>query len=149
MTQVVAGVARVLGDPVHDRSNSAEKGGLTMGVLEVCQRCGIEPPTFEERGGSVYVTFRAQILTDAELGQRVPPQVTPQVAEILKAAVSPCTRAELQQAAGLKDREHFRKAYLEPLLEAVWLEMTIPEKPRSSRQRYQTTPAGRRALEGR
>ena len=76
------------------------------------------------------ITLRTQILPGVDLGG-----VTPQDAEVLKAAGSPSTRAELQQAAGLKDREHFRKAYLEPLLEAGLLEMTIPAKPRSSRQR--------------
>ena len=35
---------------------------------------------------------------------------------------------------------------LKPLLESGWLEMTIPDKPRSSKQRYRTTEAGLRAL---
>ncbi|MEX0713214.1 MAG: hypothetical protein WD278_12740 [Pirellulales bacterium] len=66
---------------------------------------------------------------------------------ILAAAEKPCTRTDLQRAARLKDREHFRLAYLEPLLGAGWLEMTIPDKPRSSKQRYRTTEAGQRLLE--
>ncbi len=66
----------------------------------------------------------------------------------LKAARIPRTRAELQKAAGLKDRKHFRKAYLDPLVEAGLLEMTIPDKPRSSQQRYRTTAAGGTLLEG-
>jgi ATP-dependent DNA helicase RecG len=33
-------------------------------------------------------------------------------------------------------------AYLEPLLAAGWLQLTIPDKPRSSRQRYRTTDLG-------
>jgi hypothetical protein len=47
----------------------------------------------------------------------------------------------------LKDREHFRKGHLEPLLASGLLEMTIPDKPRSSLQRYRTTAAGVRLLE--
>jgi len=50
------------------------------------------------------------------------------------------------EAAGLRDREHFRSAYLEPLLDAGWIEMTIPDKPRSSKQRYRTTEAGKGVL---
>jgi hypothetical protein len=46
----------------------------------------------------------------------------------------------------LRDREHFRKGYLEPLLTVGWLERTIPDKPRSSRQRYRATAAGREVL---
>ncbi|MEI8186423.1 MAG: hypothetical protein WCG19_06990 [Chlorobiaceae bacterium] len=46
-------------------------------------------------------------------------------------------------AAAVKEREHFRKQYLEPLLSAGLLERSISDKPRSSKQRYRTTPAGR------
>jgi hypothetical protein len=61
--------------------------------------------------------------------------------------MEPRTREELQSAAGFKERKHFRKFYLEPLLAAGWLAMTIPDKPTSRLQRYRTTPEGRRALE--
>ncbi|HMP67917.1 MAG TPA: hypothetical protein PKA76_01095 [Pirellulaceae bacterium] len=77
------------------------------------------------------------------------PQVTPQVLAIVAAAERPCTRNDLRMAAGLKDREYFRTANLdpEPLLAARWFDMTIPDKPRSSKQRYRTIDAGRRILE--
>jgi len=52
----------------------------------------------------------------------------------------------LQRALVLKDEEHFRKAYLLPALEAGLIEMTIPEKPRSSKQKYRLTKKGRRYL---
>jgi hypothetical protein len=75
------------------------------------------------------------------------PQVTPQIVAVLQVAAQKAnSRGELQKAAGIKDREHFRKAYLEPLLLAGWLERTIPDKPRSRMQRYRTTEAGREAI---
>jgi len=43
---------------------------------------------------------------------------------------------------GLKDRKHFGEAYLQPALDAGLLEMTIPDKPQSSKQRYRLTAAG-------
>ena len=76
------------------------------------------------------------------------PASTPQVLAILKAAASgEKTREELQIAAEIKDREHFRKEYLEALLSAELLERTIPDKPRSPKQRYRTTAGGRSVLE--
>ena len=81
-----------------------------------------------------------------QVGEQVTPQVTPQVIAVLEAAQTARTRRELQRAVGLRDREHFRKTYLEPLLAAGWLEMTIPDKPRSSKQRYRTTDLGRKVL---
>ncbi len=78
--------------------------------------------------------------------EQVTEQVTGQAAAILEAARVPRTRAELQEV-GFKHRPHFIKAYLEPLLAAGWLEMTIPDKARSSKQRYRTTEPGLKMLD--
>ncbi|MYB99846.1 MAG: transcriptional regulator, partial [Gemmatimonadetes bacterium] len=48
--------------------------------------------------------------------------------------------------AGRKDRTKFRNQVLKPLLEAGWIEMTIPDRPTSRNQRYRTTGAGREVL---
>ena len=76
------------------------------------------------------------------------PQVAPQVACVLEAASTACSFAKLQAAAGLKDRVHFLKTHLEPLLLAGWIERTIQDKPRSSKQKYRLTVAGKRSVEG-
>ncbi len=57
------------------------------------------------------------------------------------------TRQQLQTALKLKNDEHFRKSYLLPALEAGLIEMTIPDKPRSSKQKYRLTMAGQALLE--
>ena len=56
------------------------------------------------------------------------------------------SRQQVQESLGLKHARHFREVYLEPTLQAGLVEMTIPDKPRSSKQRYRLTPAGRRYL---
>ncbi|MEE8585926.1 MAG: hypothetical protein V3T83_13850 [Acidobacteriota bacterium] len=66
---------------------------------------------------------------------------------MLAAARQPASRDELQQASGLADRKHFRMNYLEPLLTDGWLERSIPDKPRSPKQRYRITPIGLAVLE--
>lgn len=81
-----------------------------------------------------------------EVTAQVTEQVTEQVAIMLRAACEPRSLKELQGAVGLKHRPHFIKSYLEPLLAAKWLQMTIPDKPRSSKQRYRTTDLGRKIL---
>jgi ATP-dependent DNA helicase RecG len=47
----------------------------------------------------------------------------------------------------MKHRETFMKNYIHQLIEDGILSMTIPDKPRSSKQRYVTTPAGIKQLE--
>ena len=43
---------------------------------------------------------------------------------------------ELMESLELKHRPTFRDNYLLPALELGYIEMTIPDKPRSSKQRY-------------
>jgi hypothetical protein len=79
---------------------------------------------------------------------QVTAQVAAQVAAVLRAAIPAAqSREQLQGAAEISHREHFRLAYLEPLLKAGWLERTIPDKPKSRLPRYRTTAAGLAALQ--
>ena len=59
----------------------------------------------------------------------VAPEVTPEV-RLLSVLVGEMNRQQLKEALGLKDDEHFRKAYLLPALDAGLIEMTIPDKGR-------------------
>jgi hypothetical protein len=56
------------------------------------------------------------------------------------------SREELQAVIGIGHRQHFLLKYLRPLLEAGWLERTIPDKPRSRDQRYRITVLGLKVL---
>lgn len=51
-------------------------------------------------------------------------------------------RRGIQEVLQLKHEDHFRDNYLTPALEAGLVEMTIPGKPKSSRQRYRLTAKG-------
>jgi ATP-dependent DNA helicase RecG len=126
-------------------------GRGTNRVIEECERYDIEPPTFEEIGGAVFVTFRAQIGP----GAGTKPQVGTKSAlsrhqvQVLEAARDPQPIASLMELCGRADRTKFRDQVVRPLLEAGLLEMTVPDKPRSSRQQYRTTAAGERLVEER
>jgi hypothetical protein len=52
------------------------------------------------------------------------------------------SREELQATLGLSDRKSFRERYLRPALDAGWIEMTVPEKPKSRVQRYRLSASG-------
>ena len=72
-------------------------------------------------------------------------EVTPEV-RLISVLTGEMTRQQLKEALGLKDDEHFRKAYLLPALDVGLIEMTIPDKPRSSKQKYRLTDKGRQRL---
>lgn len=79
--------------------------------------------------------------------ERVTPQDTPQdtmqVGELLMIFTGVHTREELQKMLGLSDREHFRKTYLQPAIEAGYVALTIPDKPTSRNQKYYLTEKGK------
>lgn len=55
---------------------------------------------------------------------------------------------EMMEHMHLRHRETFLVNYLCPLLKEDLLEMTIPDKPRSSEQKYRLTEKGRKVLKG-
>ncbi|MDH6234995.1 ATP-dependent DNA helicase RecG [Mesorhizobium soli] len=61
---------------------------------------------------------------------------------IVSYADAPRSLAELMTHAGYRQRPHFVAAHLAPLLTGGVLRPTIPDKPRSSLQRYVLTEAG-------
>jgi ATP-dependent DNA helicase RecG len=134
---------------VFFRAGLIEKWGRgTNRVIEMCRRHGIAAPEFEQVGPSVVVRFRVKVGTTRVTTTQVSTQVTTQVAAVLEAARRPRSGSELQKIAKIQTREYFRRAYLDRLLRAGWIERTVPDKPRSRLQRYRTTEAGLRALEG-
>jgi hypothetical protein len=76
-------------------------------------------------------------------------QVTEQVGRLLQGLVGgPASAAELMRQLGLSHRPNFLAGYLHPALDAGLVEMTIPDRPRSSRQQYRLTPAARASVAG-
>ena len=57
------------------------------------------------------------------------------------------SNAQLREHLKINDRRHVRRSYIDPALEACLIEMTIPDKPNSSQQRYRLTAAGRQWLQ--
>ena len=53
-------------------------------------------------------------------------EVTPEV-RLLSVLAGEMSKQQLREALGLKDDEHYRKAYLLPALDSGLIEMTIPD----------------------
>ena len=52
------------------------------------------------------------------------------------------SRADLMQKLNLTHREYFRAEYIQKALEQGIIELTIPDKPKSSKQKYRLTQKG-------
>jgi len=70
-------------------------------------------------------------------------EVTGEVQRLLTVLVGEMKRTDIQQALALRHEDYFREAYLVPALTTGVIEMTIPGKPTSSKQKYRLTPKGR------
>jgi len=94
-----------------------------------------------------FIAFMLRMILDTVTSSTpgVAQEVTPEV-RLLSVLAGEMTRQQLKEALGLKDDEHFRKAYLLPALDAGLIEMTIPDKPRSSKQKYRLTDKGRQVM---
>jgi ATP-dependent DNA helicase RecG len=131
------------------RTGAVEVGGRgTDRVVEECKRWGVEPPRFEVVTGALCVTFPAATGPGVEARHQVGTKsaLSGHQVQVLEAATVPQSIAHFLQLCGRSDRTKFRDQVVRPLLEAGLLEMTVPSKPRSSRQRYRTTEAGKQAL---
>ena len=56
-------------------------------------------------------------------------------------------RLDIQAALKLKHEDHFRAAYLIPAMDGGFIEMTIPDKPKSRLQKYRLTEKGKAWLD--
>jgi ATP-dependent DNA helicase RecG len=78
---------------------------------------------------------------DSAVTGEVTPEVTPEVGKMLTVIQGEMSRTEIQQRLGLTDEKHFREHYQQPAVAMELIEMTIPDKPRSSKQKYRLTNA--------
>lgn len=95
-----------------------------------------------------FIEFMLTMIRDAlqELTstEQVREQVTEQVTRLLSAmGDTPLSAKEIMEKLGLSHRPTFLYSYLQPALAAGLIEMTRPDNPRSSNQKYRLTRTGR------
>ena len=109
---------------------------------------GSPAPLFETDDDRCAYVIRLPVhpLAEQAAGQ-VTPQVTPQVVHLIEILTGEMSRGDLMERVGLKDRMNFSHHYLIPALESKLVEMTLPDKPRSSKQRYRLSKLGQQWLQ--
>jgi len=144
----------LIADLLH-RIEFIEKAGTGIKrIRDEARKQGCPEPTFEVTGFFTATFFpNPEVRAAAEARGKGPaPQVGTKSApsrhqvEILARCREEQPLVELLVIAGRSDRTKFRNQVLGPLLAGGLLEMTIPGKPRSSKQRYRITAKGRDVL---
>lgn len=126
-------------------------------ILNAMKQNGSPPPQFEFDEDYSYfmvtlpvhpaVIEKEKENVEHQVTPQVTLQVTPQVEKLLKSVEGEKSRSEIMDEMELKDRMNFSFNYLQPALEEDLIEMTIPDKPRSSKQKYRLTQKGKEYLE--
>ena len=126
---------------------------LGTGVQRILQHYGKESFMFTEN--FIRVTFPADEdvikYLDKKATEQVTEQATEQVTEQVKKLIlimeNAQSREELMQLLNLSHREYFRAEFLQKSIELELVELTIPDKPKSSKQKYRLTEKGKKLKE--
>lgn len=145
---------------VFDKMHLIESWGTGIRrILEDCAHAGLPEPDFSEVGDAFRVEiYRKQVkqlapdhASTEQVSSKYPastrqvpgrfpaseePVLDGRMKDLVEYCAVPRKRIEMQEFLGLSDRENFRFAVLNPLLEKGLIKLTIPDKPTSSRQRY-------------
>ena len=135
--------------------------GRSTGISKILKQMkinGSPSPEFETDEDRSFFLIRLPVnpgtLSEetSELAIRARPQVTPPVTPPVKSLLVLLKKkgqlgAQLiREGLRLKDRTHAREAYINPALKSGFIEMTIPDKPKSSLQEYRLTAKGKRVV---
>ena len=126
-------------------------GSGTLNIMDWCMENGNPAPTWSEHTGSVYVAFKPAVLPVgehlqgiAQVGDKTGTKsaLSRHQVEVLEMCRNESKLTSLMAITSRTDRTKFRNQVLNPLLDSAFIEMTLPDKPRSSKQRYRLTPKG-------
>lgn len=125
-------------------------------VRNLCRAYGVAEPRIEVSEHWFSITFSRPLQQKRGWVETMPgpspdapevtPEVTPEVQRMISIMAGEMTRGEIQAKLGLKDEKHFRERYQQIAVQLGLIEMTIADKPRSSKQKYRLTEKGRKLL---
>ena len=145
---------RRIGEFLKELKLTEGRGTGIPKVLRAMQQNGSPAPRFQTDANREFLCATLPIHPralelDGDMGGNMggqPPMLLPKLKIQEHAILEFCreerTRAEIQTLLGLRDSQYLRQKYLQALIGLGYLEMTIPDKPRSVLQKYRTTRAG-------
>ena len=104
-------------------------------ILIEFKKAGLPSPIFAVRRGEFIVTFKNNIYENDSK-----PEKKKLPAAILDFCSTPRTRAELEEFTGYS-RFYTMANFVQPLIDGGLLKLTIPDKPKSSKQKYMSASA--------
>lgn len=101
-------------------------------IRKSMEAAGLEAPVFTDERG----TFRVTLYNDRHQQLREAEGPTEKEKDLLRFLKIPRSRQEIAERLGVGTIAYVMKAYVNPLIKRGLVKMTIPEKPRSQKQRF-------------
>ena len=149
----------LIAEPLYLTKYIERMGTGIHDMIERCREAGLPEPEFKLTDGFVTAIRRKPGKAFEAVGGKLAPEVIEQVGtksglsrdqvEILQNCASEKAIGELMNLIGRANRTKFRNQILRPLLDAGFIEMTISDKPTSSKQKYRLTVKGQKIVEER
>lgn len=140
----------LLAEPMYLTGYIERLGTGTRDMIRLCKKAGLPEPEFAQEGNFKLVFRRKEHVhrTSTEQVQgkyrASTGQVSQETQKLVNVINGEMKRSEIQTLLGLRHRDYFVDQFLKPAIEAGFIEMTIPDKPQSSKQKYRLTGAGKK-----
>ena len=108
-------------------------------IRDACDKAGCKVEFETPEDGFVVVFYRhgtQKLSGTAQKSAQKTAQKEEKINALLEYCKEPRARDEMMEFLGIKHRTTFRNDYLNPLLNEGKLAMTIPDKPRSKKQKF-------------
>ena len=133
----------LLAEPLYLAKYIERMGTGTGDMIKRCRDVGLPEPEFSLSDGFVTTIRRKAVSAAKQSTGEVAGEVAGEVERLVMVMHGDMKRSQLQGLLGLKHEDYFREAYLLPAIDKSFIEMTIPDKPKSSKQKYRLTPKGK------
>jgi ATP-dependent DNA helicase RecG len=135
----------LLAEPMYLAGYIERLGTGTSDMIRLCKDKKLKEPEFRQEDVFKTIIWRSCEITD-HVTDHVTDYVTDYVNEniirIISILSDEMNRNELMNALNLKHPGNFREKYLHPALKQGFIEMSIPDKPKSIKQKYRLTGKG-------
>ena len=143
----------LIAEPLFLTKYIEKAGSGTVDMINRCQKAGIRKPEFKTDGGFFILkawrkrakAVQAELaLSRDQVGTKS--GLSSDQVKILRKCSQGSKISELMKIASRTNRTKFREQVLNMLIQERLLEMTVPDKPRSSKQKYRLTKKGEKYL---
>ena len=135
----------LLAEPLYLAQYIERMGTGTLDMIRRCGDAGLSEPEFTDSSGFKITIWRAKPSEQIEVQTEfLRGDLESKVINLL--ADGPLSRSELSKKLGHKKASGQLYNVVRDLLDSQMIEYTLPEKPRSPRQKYQLTDKGRAEL---